>query len=180
MAKRGYRGKHPYNDMKVSKYTGGGISKAANNSKLIDEYNGISPKLKYQYIRDHEGFYPQGTMEISGTNDLVAASTISMSSYDGNTLYIKGVNGSTNTGNRVFKTNGTAAQASSGIRDVVNANFAGKISASVSSDIVTLTQDEPGPDGNTELTLGAANINLSVYFNSTAANSSGSLFFTNG
>ena len=48
MAKRGYRGKHPYNDMKVAD----GENAAANNDKLTDEYNNTGAKNKYDYIDD--------------------------------------------------------------------------------------------------------------------------------
>ena len=57
MAKRGYRGAHPHNDMKVSpnpksnKYS----------SKLTTEYNNLkNDKTRYDYIRTHY-FYPQAT-----------------------------------------------------------------------------------------------------------------------
>ena len=79
MAKRGYRGPHPYNDTKVSPKN---PSSDKYSSKLTTEYNLLnSNKKKYDYIRTHY-FYPQGTLTISSSADLVAASQITMSSTD--------------------------------------------------------------------------------------------------
>ena len=50
MAKRGYRGKHPHNDMKVSKHS---KSTSKRSVKLDTEYNKLSSKQKYSYIRDN-------------------------------------------------------------------------------------------------------------------------------
>tara|TARA_B100000287_G_scaffold119550_1_gene111531 strand:- start:271 stop:813 length:543 start_codon:yes stop_codon:yes gene_type:complete len=180
MAKRGYRGKHPYNDTKVSKHEGGSNK---SNPKLRAEYDKLHPKQKYSYIRTQQGFNPVGELTISGTLDLVAASQITMSSATGAILSIKGVDGSTNTSNKVFKANGTAANASDGIRDIINAQMAGELTASVASEIVTVKQVEPGPDGNTAVELGTGDTGVvaeTVTFNSTGANNSGSLNFING
>ena len=62
MAKRGYRGGHPYNDMKVSKHS---ESTSKRNPKLDAEYAKLHPKQKYSYIRDHQGFFPQATATIT-------------------------------------------------------------------------------------------------------------------
>ena len=176
MAKRGYRGKHPHNDMKVSKHS---ESTNKRNPKLDAEYAKLADKQKYSYIRDHQGFFPVGKLIISGTADLVNASQITMSAFDGTTLSMKG-NNSTDTGDKLFKANTTAVAASNGIRDIVNVNMAGKLTASVASDIVTITQEEPGPDGNTAVILNAENVAEGVTFNSIGANNSGSLNFTGG
>ena len=177
MAKRGYRGKHPHNDMKVSKHS---ESTNKRNPKLDAEYDKLADKQKYSYIREHQGFFPVGKLIISGTADLVAASQITMSSTNGSILSMKGIAGSTNTSNKVFQSNDTATLASNGIRDIVNVNMAGKLTASVASDIVTITQEEPGPDGNTAVILNAENVAEGVTFNSIGANNSGSLNFTGG
>ena len=177
MAKRGYRGKHPHNDMKVSKHS---ESTNKRNPKLDAEYDKLADKQKYSYIRDHQGFFPTGELIISGTVDLVAASQITMSAFDGAVLSMKGIDGSTNTSNKVFQANTTAVAASNGIRDIVNVNMAGKLTASVASDIVTITQEEPGPDGNSAVTLNAENVDSKVTFNSVSAAQSGSLNFTGG
>ena len=180
MAKRGYRGKHPHNDAKVSQHSVAGSTKRL--SKLDVEYNKLSDKQKYSYIRDHQGFYPQGTMTISGTLSLGTAA-ITMSAADGTLLQILGA-GSTAAGASppTYKADGTAANATDGIVTCVNTNLAGKITAVNTGDTVVLTQDEPGPDGNSEIALGSSGVQCpdDVTFNGTAANNSGSLFFTGG
>ena len=180
MAKRGYRGKHPHNDMKVSKHS---KSTSKRNAKLDTEYNKLSEKQKYSYIRDHQGFFPQATMTISGTLDLTAASQITMSTADGTSLAMSGVDGATHTGNRVFKANGTDTEAANGIVSVVNANLAGRVTATNSGDTVVLTSDKPGPDGNTARITSITKIPDSVSLKSIAANNSASSvwgYFTGG
>ncbi len=177
MAKRGYRGKHPHNDMKVSKHS---KSTSKRNTKLDDEYNKLSEKQKYSYIRDHQGFFPQSSMTISGTRDFVAATQITMSTVDGTLLSMKGVDGSTNVGNRLFKANGTDAQASDAILQIVNTNLAGRVTASLSSNQVVLTSEKPGPDGNTTKITSVTSIPDSVTFNSVTANNSSSGFLFSG
>jgi hypothetical protein len=175
MAKRSYRGKHPHNDMKVET-----ASSTKYSPKLKTQYDKLKDnKQKYDFIKTNY-YNPQATMVISGTADLVAASAITMSSANGSTLSIKGVAGATNTSNKVFKTNGTAAEASNGIRDIVNVQMGGKITASVANDIVTLKQEQPGPDGNSAFTLKATTIVQAVTFNGTAANNSASIAFSGG
>jgi len=96
---------------------------------------------------------------------------------------MKGVAAATTASSNIFQANGTAAQASNGIRDIINTQFAGNLTASVASEIVTVTQVEPGPDGNTAVTLGTGTTGVvaqTVTFNSTGANNSGSLNFING
>ena len=180
MAKRGYRGPHPYNDTKVSPKN---PSSDKYSSKLTTEYNKLnSNKKKYDYIRTHY-FYPQGTLTISSSADLVAASQITMSSTDGTVLSMKGVDGTSNTSTKLFQANSTAEAASNGIRDIINVNMAGKITASVSGDVVTCTQEEPGPDGNTAKISATLKIPDTVSINGIATNSSaraGYGFFTGG
>ena len=146
MAKRGYRGGHPHDDMKVSKHT----SAAKRNPKLDDEYNKLDSKQKYSYIRDHQGFFPQGTADIICHANIGNDTELTMSAFDGTVLAISGA--AADSSNFGFKSDGTDAEAAQGIRDAVNTNLAGKITASVSSGTVTLTQEEPGPDGNTTIT----------------------------
>ena len=146
MAKRGYRGGHPYDDTKVSKHT----SAAKRNPKLDDEYNKLDSKQKYSYIRDHQGFFPQGTADIVMSASMATDLELTMSAVDGTILMISGAGAASS--NLGFKSDGTDAEAAEGIRDAVNANLAGKITASVSSGTVTLTQEETGPDGNTTIT----------------------------
>tara|TARA_R100001126_G_scaffold57558_2_gene32657 strand:- start:1678 stop:2220 length:543 start_codon:yes stop_codon:yes gene_type:complete len=180
MAKRGYRGKHPHNDMKVSKHS---ESTSKRSIKLDEEYNKLNQKQKYSYIRDHQGFFPQATLTISGTRDLAAASQITMSTVDGTLLSMKGVDGATNVGNKTFKANGTDANATDGIVSIVNANLAGRVTATNSSNQVLLTADKPGPDGNTAKISATLLIPDTVSINGIATNASSSAgfgFFTGG
>jgi len=197
MAKRGYRGKHPHDDMKVSKHSVPGASSKA-HPKLTEQYNNLKPKQRYSFIRDHEGFFPQGTMTISSSKDFVAASEITMSGFTNqNTkleLRLKGRAGTTQTGNKLFQTNTNAKAASEGIRDNVNTHLAGAISASATKVdgsacsttdcVVNLTSHIPGPDGNYGVTLGAVNVISTVTFNGVSAKESGSsttpIVFTGG
>ena len=79
MAKRGYRGKHPYNDMKVAPTE----HKAANSSKLTAEYNRVGAKNKYDFIKSHEGFYPQATAIIDFQGQADTSATVTIVSTDG-------------------------------------------------------------------------------------------------
>ena len=167
MAKRSYRGKHPYNDAKVEQ-----ASSTKYSSKLTTEYNKLKDdKQKYDYIRTHY-FHPQASCTISASADLVTASQITMSDAHGAVLMMKGRSGTTQVANKLFQANGTAAQASNGIRDIVNGNLDVQITSSVSSDIVTLTSVAPGPDGNKNLTM--VSVPSTVTINGTTAQSSGS------
>ena len=85
MAKRGYRGKHPNNDMKVAPTS----TKAANYSKLTDEYNKTGAKNKYDYIKSHDGFYPQGSAIIVCHADIATNNAITLKSIDGLSLEYK-------------------------------------------------------------------------------------------
>ena len=158
MAKRRYTGKPSAraNDMKVRNVT----LDTKHTGKLKAEYNKLKGKQKYPYIQTNY-FEPFATFTLSGSLDLTAASTITMSSTNGTEIAFKGVDGSTNTSARTFKANGTAENASNGIADIINSKMAGKISASVSSEQVVFTQAHPGPDGNTRVTI--TNIAESVH-----------------
>ena len=157
MAKRGYRGKHPHNDMKVSKNS---ESTSKRNPKLDAEYDKLHPKQKYSYIRDHQGFFPQASADIVCHANIGNNSQLTMSAFDGTILMISGA--ADDSSNLGFKSDGTDAQAAQGIRDAVNINLAGKITASVSSGTVTLTQEAPGPDGNTTITKAGTWTNATV------------------
>ena len=110
----------------------------------------------------------------------MAATQITMSTADGTLLSMKGVDGTTNVGNKVFKANGTDAQASDGILQIVNTNLAGRVTASLSSNQVVLTSEKPGPDGNVAKISSVTSIPDSVAFNSVTANNSASGFFFSG
>ena len=154
MAKRGYRGKHPHNDMKVSQTAVN--NKAANNSKLVDEYNKTGAKNKYDYIKSHEGFYPQATATIvcHGNND--DDETITIISTDGTSKTYTGKDAGTDASAGEFNTGGNAAAAATGLQSCIeHANgHGGKITVEKDSATLTLTQVEPGKDGNTTITSG--------------------------
>ena len=151
MAKRGYRGKHPHNDMKVSKNPGSGKY----SSKLTTEYNNLPSKQKYPYIRTNY-FYPQatGTIVCHGNND--NNETIVIISTDGTSKTYTGKDAGTDASAGEFNTGGNAAAAATGLQSCIeHVNWhAGKIIVSKDSATLTLTQAEPGPDGNTTITSG--------------------------
>ena len=107
MAKRGYRGKHPHNDMKVSQTAVN--NKAAKNSKLVTEYGKQKSKLKYQYIRCHDGFYPQGTATVVCHADIAEDEAITLISTDGTSVTYTGKTTEA-LGSNQFKSNGNATR----------------------------------------------------------------------
>ena len=151
MAKRGYRGKHPHNDMKVSKNPGSGKY----SSKLTTEYNNLPSKQKYPYIRTNY-FYPQatGTIVCHGNND--NNETIVIISTDGTSKTYTGKDAGTDASAGEFNTGGNAAAAATGLQSCIEHvnGHAGKILVAKDSATLTLTQAEPGPDGNTTITSG--------------------------
>ena len=153
MAKRGYRGRHPYDDMKVSKHS---KSTAKRNPKLDTEYSKLSSKQKYSYIRDHEGFFPQATATIvcHASND--DEEEITIISTDGTSVTYIGEDDGTTAASNKFNTGGNDVAAATGLKTCIeHANgHAGKITVSKDSATLTLTQVEPGPDGNTVITSG--------------------------
>jgi hypothetical protein len=151
MAKRGWRGKHPHNDMKVSQNSANG--KAANNSKLTVEYNKTGAKNKYDFIKSHEGFYPQATATVVCHADIAEDEVITLISTDGTSKTYTGKTSETLASNQ-FKSNGNATVTATSLHDcIVHASgHNGKILSSDSGDgTLTLTQAEPGPDGNTAI-----------------------------
>ena len=146
MAKRGYRGKHPHNDMKVSnpsanKYSG----------KLSKEYKNLkNDKQRYDYIRTHY-FYPQSTCTLTFDSAAVAAGKkIVLISAKGKSVTYTAA-GSEDLAANEFKRD---TSPSGSLIDCINnsAGHAGEIFASLSShNNVLLTQVEPGPDGNTSV-----------------------------
>lgn len=150
MAKRGYRGKHPYNDMKVAS----GENAAANNAKLTVEYNRTGIKNKYDYIKSHDGFNPQATASVGPfTTDVLNNQQVILISTDGTSkTYIAKDAGETLTSN-FFASNGNANAHATSFAACVNhaSGHGGKILAVATTDTVALTQVEPGPDGNTAI-----------------------------
>ena len=150
MAKRGYRGAHPHNDMKVSpnpksnKYS----------SKLTTEYNNLkNDKTRYDYIRTHY-FYPQATATVVCHASIAEDQEITLISTDGTSKTYIGKT-SENLGSNHFKSDGNATVTATSLHDcIVHASgHNGKILSSDSGDgTLTLTQAEPGPDGNSTIT----------------------------
>ena len=144
MAKRGYRGKHPYNDTKVSKNPN---KDKYNDAKLTKEYKKLkNNKQKYDYIRTHY-YYPQSTCTITFDSDCVADENIVITSTDGFSVTYTAKN-SEDAANNQFKKDGDN---SGSLITCINhaSGHDGKIIASLSAQSnVLLTQAEPGPDGN--------------------------------
>ena len=137
MAKRGYRGKHPYNDAKVSKH-----SESTNKrlTKLDVEYAKLDSKQKYSYIRDHQGFFPQATATIvcHGNND--DDETIVIISTDGTSKTYTGKDAGTDASAGEFNTGGNAAAAATGLESCIeHANgHGGKITVTKEEGTATL------------------------------------------
>ena len=151
MAKKGYRGKHPHNDMKVSKHS---ASTHKRNPKLDEEYAKLHPKQKYSYIRDHQGFFPQATATVVCHASIAEDQEITLISTDGTSKTYIGKT-SENLGSNHFKSDGNATVTATSLHDcIVHASgHNGKILSSDSGDgTLTLTQAEPGPDGNSTIT----------------------------
>ena len=157
MAKRGYRGKHPHNDMKVTNKVHG---KSANTAKLTLEYNKTVSKKKYDYIKSHDGFAPTATGTITISGNVTNAKVITVVSTDGTSkAYTAAGSEDLTTDPPKFDRDASNANIALSIIDCVNnANgHAGKIVAtSGGTAIVNLTQVEPGQDGNITITTDAA------------------------
>ena len=157
MAKRGYRGKHPHNDMKVSIKN---PSSDKYSSKLTTEYKKLkNDKQKYDYIRTHY-YYPQSTTTLTVNGDVTADQNIVITSTDGTSVTYVAKN-SEDAASNEFKKNGDN---SGSLIDCIN-NAAGhgeKIFAELSSHKnILLTQLEPGPDGDTLVSGSSANVTAS-------------------
>tara|TARA_R100000005_G_C4815934_1_gene99849 strand:- start:3 stop:512 length:510 start_codon:yes stop_codon:yes gene_type:complete len=143
MAKRGWRGKHPHSDMKVSPNPKSGKY----SSKLDTEYKKLkNDKQKYDYIRTHY-YYPQSTCTITFDSDCVADENIVITSTDGTSVTYTAKN-SEDAANNQFKKN---VDNSGSLITCINhaSGHGGKILAELSSQSnVLLTQLEPGPDGD--------------------------------
>ena len=159
MAKRGYRGKHPHNDMKVSN-----PSTTKYSAKLNDEYKKLkNNKQKYDYIRTHY-YYPQSTATITVNGNVANNENIVITSTDGTSVAYRARADEDLTATPPdFDRNASNANIAASIKDCVNSanGHAGKIVATVDSNVVTLTQLEPGPDGDTSLSGSATNVTAS-------------------
>ena len=165
MAKRGYRGGHPHNDMKVSPNP----SSNKYSSKLTTEYNNLkNDKTRYDYIRTHY-FYPQGTASVGPfTTDVADDETVVLISTDGTSVTYTAKDAGEDTTANEFASNGNAAAHATSFAACVNhaSGHGGKITAVATDATVALTQVEPGPDGNTTITetLNAAVDEISAAF----------------
>ena len=166
MAKRGYRGKHPHNDMKVSKNP----SSNKYSAKLTTEYKKLkNNKQKYEYIKTHY-YYPQSTCTLTVAGNPTEDTNLVLTSTDGTSVtYI--ATGSEDTTANAFK----RLDPSGSLATVINSSHEGKIVATSTPGQVILTQQEPGPDGDT-LVSGSTNL-ISASGQSGAISTNGSFSF---
>ena len=166
MAKRGYRGKHPHNDMKVSPVNPS--SNKYNNVKLTEEYKRLkNNKQKYEYIKTHY-YYPQSTTSLTVNGDVTANQNIVITSTDGTSVtYVASSSEATN--------EFLPADPSGSLATVINSGHQGKIIAVASAGEVVLTQREPGPDGNTAVS-GSTNL-ISASLQSGVVSTNGTFTF---
>jgi len=167
MAKRGYRGKHPHNDMKVSNPSANKYS-----DKLADEYRKIkSDKGKYDYIRTHY-FNPQSTCTLT-----IPATGVPT---EGTNLVITSTNGTQVTyvaSSSLLTREFNPADPSGSLATHINSSsgHGGKIIATSTPGQVLLEQVEPGPDGNRAVS-GSTNL-ISASGQSGIVSTNGSFFF---
>tara|TARA_R100000742_G_C4206244_1_gene33905 strand:+ start:28 stop:546 length:519 start_codon:yes stop_codon:yes gene_type:complete len=157
MAKRGYRGKHPHNDTKVSIKN---PSSGKYSAKLTTEYKKLkNDKQRYDYIRTHY-YYPQSTTTITVNGDVTADQNIVITSTDGTSVTYTAANAEDASSNE-FKKNGDN---SGSLIDCINndAGHGAKIFAELSSHKnILLTQLEPGPHGDTSVSGSSINVTAS-------------------
>ena len=167
MAKRGYRGKHPYNDAKVSKNP---VRAKYDYDKLTKEYKKLkNDKQKYDYIRTHY-YYPQSTCTLTIAGNPTEDTNLVLTSTDGTSVtYI--ATGSEDTDANAFK----LEDPSGSLATVINSGHQGKIIAVASAGQVVLTQREPGPDGNTAVS-GSTNL-ISASLQSGVVSTNGTFIF---
>ena len=161
MAKRGYRGKHPYNDMKVSSAVHG---KTANLGKHTKEYNKTTAKYKYDYIKSHDGFAPKASATVTASDVASNTQTLVIISTAGDTYTFTGHTNTTNTATGQFSVASgevemmTALHSCFTAADSITAGvFTATLDDTVGAAAVTITQVEPGPDGNTAVVETMAN-----------------------
>ena len=160
MAKRGYRGKHPHNDMKVSKNP----SSDKYSSKLTKEYNNLPDKQKYSYIRSNY-FYPQASATLTASDQAANGQKFTIISTAGTSYEFTAHTNTTVTSTGQFsRATGevemmTALHSCFTAADSITAGvFTATLDTTVGAAAVTITQVEPGPDGNTTVTEGLTNV----------------------
>ena len=165
MAKRGYRGKHPYNDAKVSKNP---VRAKYDYDKLTKEYKKLkNDKQKYDYIRTHY-YYPHSTCTLTIAGNPAEGTNLVLTSTDGTSVtYVASSSEATN--------EFLPADPSGSLATVINSGHQGKIIAVASAGEVVLTQREPGPDGNTAVS-GSTNL-ISASLQSGVVSTNGTFTF---
>ena len=156
MAKTGYRGKHPYDDMNISKHSGsGGKLNHKYFKKLKEEYDRLGTKHKYSFIRSNQGFFPQATANVGPfTTDVLNNQTVTLISTDGTSKVYTAKDAGETLTSRFFASDGDADAHATSFANCVNHadGHNGKIIAVANGANVTLTQADCGPDGNTTIT----------------------------
>ena len=150
MAKRGYRGKHPNDDMKVAS----GENAAANLSKLTKEYNKTGVKNKYDYIKSHDGFFPQASATVTATDVAGNGETLAIISTAGNTYTFTGHTNTTATSTGQFSVATGEVEMMTALLSCFTASdsiTSGVFTATLAGAALTITQVEPGPHGNTSI-----------------------------
>ena len=160
MAKRGYRGKHPHNDMKVSPNP----SSDKYSSKLTTEYNNLPSKQKYPYIRTNY-FYPQASATLTASDVASNGEKFTIISTVGTSFEFTAHTNTTDTSTGQFSVATgevemmTALHSCFTAADSITAGvFTATLDTTVGAAAVTITQVEPGPDGNTTITENLANV----------------------
>ena len=166
MAKKGYRGTKPHDDVKVSLNP----SSTKYSPKLTAEYNKLkNSKTKYDYIRTHY-FYPQATATVVCHASIATDDAITLISTDGTSVQY--VAKTSNTfGSNQFKQNdssgdGEAVNTATNLKSAIEhaSGHNGKLVVSQDSATLTITQAEPGPDGNTSITEDLTSATVSSAF----------------
>ena len=156
MTKRGYRGKHPNNDMKVAPTA----TNVANYDKLTAEYAKIGIKQKYDYIKSHDGFFPQASGTVTATDVAGNGETLAIISTAGTTYTFTGHTNTTATSTGQFSVATGEVEMMTALLSCFTASdsiTSGVFTATLAGAALTITQVEPGPHGNTAVVETMAN-----------------------
>ena len=130
---------------------------AGKKGKLRKEYNNTTQKMKYDYIKNHDGWdqVTQAAGSLTFAGSVGNAETVTITSTDGTSkIYTAGNAEACPTFKRTVDMSGSLATCINS----ASIGHGGKILASVTAGKVTLTQVEPGPDGNTTLVCSAGGL----------------------
>jgi hypothetical protein len=154
MAKRGYRGAHPYNDMKVATTD----NDAANLNKLTKEYNKTGAKHKYGFIKSHDGFNPCASATVTASDVASNTNTLIITSTKGFAYSFLAHTNTTNTATGQFSVATGEVEMMTALHSCFTAAdsitkdvFTATLDTTVGAAAVTITQVEPGPHGNTSI-----------------------------